>query len=211
MKVKSESEVAQSCLTLSNPMDCSLPGSSVHGIFQARVLEWGAIAFSGSFAWVTTKASSLGPYFQPCPTVVNSSISSKSDPSEKLSHIMSLLCLKPSKGSRLAQNKVQMACYGLLVVVESFSHVWLLATPWTAAHQASLSSTISQSLLKFMSIKSETLFNHLILHCHLLLLSSIFPSNCLQHPKWSGPSDVWEPFLRPPHCSLLFSHSSGCS
>ena len=46
MKVKSESEVAQSCLTLRNPMDCSLPGSSIHGIFQARVLEWGAIAFS---------------------------------------------------------------------------------------------------------------------------------------------------------------------
>ena len=47
IKVKSESEVTQLCLTLSNPMDCSLPGSSVHGIFQARVLEWGAIAFSG--------------------------------------------------------------------------------------------------------------------------------------------------------------------
>ena len=47
MKVKSESEVAQSCPTLSEPMDCSLPGSSIHGIFQARVLEWGAIAFSG--------------------------------------------------------------------------------------------------------------------------------------------------------------------
>ena len=46
MKVKSESEVAQSCLTLSDPMDCSLPGFSTHGIFQARVLEWGAIAFS---------------------------------------------------------------------------------------------------------------------------------------------------------------------
>ena len=46
MKVKSESEVAQSCLTLSDPMDCSLPGSSVHGIFQAKVLEWVAIAFS---------------------------------------------------------------------------------------------------------------------------------------------------------------------
>ena len=46
MKVKSESQVAQSCLTLSDPMDCSPPGSSVHGIFQARVLEWGAIAFS---------------------------------------------------------------------------------------------------------------------------------------------------------------------
>ena len=48
MKVESESEVTQSCLTLSDPMDCSLPGSSVHGIFQARVLEWGAIAFSKS-------------------------------------------------------------------------------------------------------------------------------------------------------------------
>ena len=46
MKVKSESEVVQSCPRLSHPMDCSLPGSSAHGIFQARVLEWGAIAFS---------------------------------------------------------------------------------------------------------------------------------------------------------------------
>ena len=46
MKVKSESEVAQSCLTPSDPMECSLPGSPIHGIFQARVLKWGAIAFS---------------------------------------------------------------------------------------------------------------------------------------------------------------------
>ena len=46
MKVKSESEVAQSCPTLCIPMDCTLPGSSVHGTFQVRVLEWGAIAFS---------------------------------------------------------------------------------------------------------------------------------------------------------------------
>ena len=64
MKVKSESEVAQSCLTLRDPMDCSLPGSSVHGIFQARVLEWGAIAFlqllsSVQFSSVT----------QSCPTL----------------------------------------------------------------------------------------------------------------------------------------------
>ena len=48
IKVKSEREVAQSCPTLRDPMDCSLPGSSAHGIFQARVLEWGAIAFSGN-------------------------------------------------------------------------------------------------------------------------------------------------------------------
>ena len=55
MKVKSESEVAQSCPTLSDPMDCSLPGSSVHGIFQARVLEWGAITFSVLEGWVEEK------------------------------------------------------------------------------------------------------------------------------------------------------------
>ena len=48
MKVKSESEVAQLCLTLCDPMDCNLPGSSVRGLFQARILEWGAIAFSNS-------------------------------------------------------------------------------------------------------------------------------------------------------------------
>ena len=46
MKVKSESEVAQSCPTLSDPLDCSPQGSSIHGIFQARAVEWGAIAFS---------------------------------------------------------------------------------------------------------------------------------------------------------------------
>ena len=58
MKVKSESEVTQSCLTLSDPMDRSLPGSSIRGIFQARVLEWGAIAFSTICYKKVTKASS---------------------------------------------------------------------------------------------------------------------------------------------------------
>ena len=57
MNVKSESEVTQSCLTLSDPMDCSLPGSSVHGIFQARVLEWVAIAFSAVHSYF--KANTL--------------------------------------------------------------------------------------------------------------------------------------------------------
>ena len=55
MKVKRESEVAQSGPTLSDPMVCSLPGSSVHGIFQARVLEWGAIAFSKIFYYKIIK------------------------------------------------------------------------------------------------------------------------------------------------------------
>ena len=58
MKVKSESEVAQSCPTLSNPMDCNLPGSSVHGIFQARVLEW-----------VAPAAAAAAKSLQSCPTL----------------------------------------------------------------------------------------------------------------------------------------------
>ena len=57
MKVKSEREVAQLCLTLSDPMDCSPPGSSIHGIFQARVLEWGAIAFSDALILADCKSS----------------------------------------------------------------------------------------------------------------------------------------------------------
>ena len=57
MKVKSESEVAQSCRTLSDPMDCSPPGSSIHGIFQAGVLEWGAIAFSEMYTSGIIKCS----------------------------------------------------------------------------------------------------------------------------------------------------------
>ena len=64
----------------------------------------------------------------------------------------------------------------VVAVIQSLSHVQLFEIPWTAAHQASLSFTVSKSLLKFMSIESVMLFNHLIL-CHpLLLLPSIFPS-----------------------------------
>ena len=62
MKVKSEREVTQSCLTPSDPMDCSLPGSSVHGIFQARVLEWGAIAFSRERVYPPPILEAVGIY-----------------------------------------------------------------------------------------------------------------------------------------------------
>ena len=58
-----ESEVAQSCPTLSDPMDCSLPGSSIHGIFQTRVLEWGAIAFSIGLLSYNTKTLIIQAYF----------------------------------------------------------------------------------------------------------------------------------------------------
>ena len=112
-------------------MDCSPPGSSAHGIFQARVLEWGAI-------------------------------------------------------EDLVQPKI--------VAVQLLSHVRLSATPWTAAHQVSLSFTIFWSLLKLMPIELVMLSNHLILY-HPLLLLSIFTSIrvfssesalCIKWPKyWS--------------------------
>ena len=57
VKLKSESEDSQLCVSLSDPMDCSLPGSSAHGIFQARVLEWGAIAFSGLSIYMIPKGN----------------------------------------------------------------------------------------------------------------------------------------------------------
>ena len=62
MKVKSETEVAQSRPTLHDPMDYSLPGSSVHGIFQTRVLEWGAIAFSSSLSLFNLNMTLYGMY-----------------------------------------------------------------------------------------------------------------------------------------------------
>ena len=68
MKVKSESEVAQLCPTLRDPMDCSLPGFSVHGIFQARLLEWGAIAFS----FLSFSSVQFSSVTQLCPTLCNS-------------------------------------------------------------------------------------------------------------------------------------------
>ena len=65
MKVKSESEVTQSCMTPSDPMDCSLPGSSICGIFQARVLEWDAIAFTSVYSAAAAKS------LQSCLTLCN--------------------------------------------------------------------------------------------------------------------------------------------
>ena len=81
MKVKSEREVTQSCLTLSDPMDCSLPGSSIHGLFRATVLEWGAIAFSryylgnpisrGQRSLVDYSPVQFNKVPQSCPTLCN--------------------------------------------------------------------------------------------------------------------------------------------
>ena len=154
MKVKSEREVAQSCLTPSDPMDCSLPGPSIHGIFQARVLEWVAIAFSGK-----------APVYN------------AGDPG-----------LIPGSGRSPGEGNA-FSCVQLLSRVRPF------VTPWTVAHQASLSITNSRSLLKLMSIESVMLSNHLVLCRPILLLPSVFPSIrvfsnelvlCIRWPKyWS--------------------------
>ena len=116
MKVKSESEVAQSCPTLSDPMDCSLPGSSVHGIFQARVLEWGAIAFS-----IWTSAAKL---LQSCPTLCDPIDGSPQGSSRRFWD-------SPGKSTGVG-------CHFLLqcMKVKFLSRARLLATPWTAAYQA---------------------------------------------------------------------------
>ena len=90
-----------------------------------------------------------------------------------------------------------------IVVVQSLSRVWLFATLWTAAHHASLSFTISPSLLKFMPIELVMLSSHLILCCPLLLLPSIFPSIrvfskestlCIRWPKYWSFSVSISPF-----------------
>ena len=144
-----ESEVTQSCPTLRDPMDCSLPGSSVHGIFQARVLEWGAIAFSKSI---------------PSPLLILSSVfwpySFKfSRISYKWNYgICSLWNL--AVFSQHNASEIHLYC---ISVVQSLTCIQLFATPWTAAHQASLSFTISRSLLKLMSVESVMPSNHLIL------------------------------------------------
>ena len=77
----------------------------------------------------------------------------------------------------LPGNKELFDMLKVVVVVQLLSRVWLLTTPWTVAHQAPLSSTFSRSLLKFMSIESVMLSNHLILCCFLLLLPSTFPAS----------------------------------
>ena len=78
MKVKSESELAQSCQTLCDRMDCSLPGSSAHGIFQARVLEWGAIAFSNSATQKDKTYCALGKWWLHANIIPNTGIFHKS-------------------------------------------------------------------------------------------------------------------------------------
>ena len=127
-------------------MDCSLEGSSVHGILQARILKWVAISSS--------KGSS-----QP----------------KDWTHVSYVSCTGRGLFTTSATWKPHR--YRYISSVQWLSRVQVLATPWTAARQASLCITNSQSLLKLMSVESVMPSNHLIL-CHpLLLLPSIFPAS----------------------------------
>ena len=94
MKVKTESEVTQSCPTASDPMDCSLPSSSVHGIFLARVLEWGAIAL-GMLKMTQFYITHFGDmeYSLLCPTNIHILLSNKYEPIRKLKRSLTLLSL----------------------------------------------------------------------------------------------------------------------
>ena len=132
--MKTESQIAQSCPTLW-PHGLQLPGSSVYGIFQERVLEWGAITFSDA----------------------------------KLNLVNYWSC------TALSSWQLHLPFLSPFSSVQLLSRVRLFGTPWTAARQASLSITNSQSLPKIMSIESVMPSNHLILCCPLLL-PSIFPS-----------------------------------
>ena len=144
MKVKSESKVTQSCPTLSDPMDCSPPGSSIHGIFQARVLDWGAIAFSdwdnhmvfifNLLMWCITLIY-LQILKNPCILGIKPTWSR---------FMIFLICCWILLARILLRIFTSMFISVLACSVQFSSvalHVRLFATPWTAACHASLSIT----------------------------------------------------------------------
>ena len=129
MKVKSEREVPPLCLTPSNLMDCSLPGSSIHGTLQARVLEWVAITFSNVLARTTSTmlnaAAAKSP--QSCLTLCD-----PIDGSPPGSPIPRILQARTLKWVAISFSNA----WKWKVKGKSLSRVWLLATPWTSAYQA---------------------------------------------------------------------------
>ena len=140
--------VVQSCPTVPNSMNCSPPGSSVHGILQARILEWVAMPSSRGSPqprdW-THIFDTAGRFFTNWATLWECHMDFG----------------KLRKKKREREN-----CF--FSSVQPLSHVRLFAAPWTAAHQASLSITNSQSLPKLMFIESVMPSNHLILRRPLL-------------------------------------------
>ena len=134
MEVTSESEVVQLCSTLSDPMDYSLLGSSAHGIFQARVLEWGTTAFSLSFS---AAAAAAAKSLQSCPILCD-----PIDGSPPGSPVPGILQARTLEWVAISFSNV----WNWKVKMKSLSRVRLFATPWTAAYQAPPSMGFSRVL-----------------------------------------------------------------
>ena len=165
-------EVTQSCPTLCYLMDCTLPGSSIHRIFQVRILEWIAISFSRGSSWPrnqTQASHTSGRLF----TIWATREAQKWVAEHGKGRIFSFI-LKSDSFILYSKQKTGKNVFLLL-----FSHLVMsnsLQPHGLPAHQASLSFTISQSLLNLISIELMMSSNYLII-CHpLLLLPSIFPS-----------------------------------
>ena len=168
------------CPTLCDTMDCSPLGSSVHGIPQVRELEWVAIPFSRGSSWLRDQTKT--------PWIIGSlyCLSYQGSPRQKLIRI---------------KLKKQMCMLRRFSWVQSLSHVWLFATPWTEARQASLSITNSRSSLRLTSIESVMPSSHLIL-CRPLLLLPPIPSSIRVFSNESTFRMRW-----PKYWSLSFSIS----
>ena len=127
MKVKSENEVTQSCPTLSDPMDCSLPGSSVHGIFQARVLDWVAIAFSDTLgypqasSWARDRVGAI-------------ELGSKADRDEKSSEMVKINQISSPKGAK--ERKIIVKPWPIKHVRATVYRTSSLATPSSSRRRA---------------------------------------------------------------------------
>ena len=160
--------VAQLCPTICNPMDCSLPGSSVHGILQAGTLEWVSISFSRGSSWLRDwmQVSCIARGFFITWAYREAPI---------------CMMIPPNIFQFLYQIWIFTFCNDLKTryfVIQLLSHVQFFVTPWTAACQASLSFTTSQSLLKLVSIESVIPSDRLILCCPLLLPSIFLSISC---------------------------------
>ena len=180
----------QLCLTLCYSMDGSPPGSSVHGISQARILEWVAISFS---------RRSSHPIYWNCisyvPALAGIFLSTGTTWEAAFIVCVKFLFIDSHWKLFFRWSKwLHWILYGLFKIsVQSLIHLRLLVTPWTATCQASLSITNAQSLLTFMSIELVMPSSPLIHCCPLLLLPSISPSIrvysnesalCMRWPKY---------------------------
>ena len=215
-KSESETEVAQSCLTLCDPVDCSPPGSSIHGIHQARILEWVAVSFSRRSSWPRdwTQVSRIaGRRFT---LWANKEALLMSLPEINLSLLQILTfhciwlhcasgthtCTQKQKRRKLNLNIVEWICLWIsfpilalspltsglnhFVIVQSLNHVRLFATPWTAACKASLSLSFTISWSLLKLMSVESVMPS----NHLILCHHFLflPSNFLSSRVFSNES-----------------------